>query len=132
MPTEKIQSLFFTPDGGGPDEVQLYFEPVRGDEVMPAMLGLRVEVNTPMMFASPGGYLIDRTAAIALRDGLNAWLARDNAVARLREATVCPSCARGDHSSHEADFGGVCIGCPCPEVPSAEPDETPTTRGGAA
>jgi len=45
----------------------------------------------------------------------------DQETSSPRGVAVCPECAKGDHSKHQPNLGGICIGCPCPEVVTGPP-----------
>lgn len=33
--------------------------------------------------------------------------------------SLCPRCAKGDHSQHQKQLGGICVGCACTATPEA-------------
>lgn len=73
--TAKISALYFDAEGLGPDHVYLEAFPIRGDEIMPAALSLRVRAGEFVMRAQvDGGYFMQREQVQALHKALGAWL----------------------------------------------------------
>lgn len=75
--TAKVAALYFNAIGNGPDHVYLEVFPIRGDDVMPASLALRVRAGDDLTVyaALGGGYFMHRHQIEELHRALGAWLA---------------------------------------------------------
>lgn len=74
--TTRIPALYFDKDGLGPDHTALEVFPVRGDNVMPPALSLRVRAIGFVMRAQvDGGYFMQREQVEQLHKALGEWLA---------------------------------------------------------
>lgn len=77
--TAKVPVLYFDADGLGPDQLCLEVFPIRGDEVMPAALSLRVRASGLVMRAQvDGGYFMQREQVASLHQALGAWLEQES------------------------------------------------------
>lgn len=73
--TAKVPALYFDADGLGPDHVYIEVFPLRGDDVMPDSLSLRVRGAGFVLRAQlDGGYFMQRAQIEALHEALGAWL----------------------------------------------------------